>query len=211
MTATPDNESLKTYTEWPQVDFSSFHPGWKNSWGVSIRSEHLRDMINDTPRLSHKIQNQIVNEAAKIVAKLSCKNLVSSEHIHYASIFANAADNNLTYTAGLAWHASSVRYYMNSDYAHHLIEVMGECTIRNALSLYGIIPDSKEYPSIEALPHLIEADGLLCFYNWLRKFPEDIACQLIVLLPPPGENLEVSGDLNEDRCKIVEYILSQQG
>ncbi len=196
--------------EWLSLDFESFHESWQNSWGTTIESEELRELILSVPRLSSKLQDQvIISASSEIIGDRSndAKPFSTQDAELIKSYISLCKNKGFLRKVGLAWNANVIKYHLNGPGSHELIDELGQSAIRTALQYQHVAPYIKEVPDINQLKKRIDGDGLECLLCWVMQFPNNVAVRLAVLLPRPNTKIDENRPEAQTMLSLVDEVV----
>ncbi len=209
MTVNLEQKETEHFEEWLDFGLEKYHPSWRESWGKTILSDELRGAISETPRLSKRIQRQILEEVSERLFPDGVDNDVFPfSDVNLVTNFIDKSARQLSYQVGLIWYANTIKSFLNGEESHSLMEVLGADAIKIALGHSSSSPQHDTEVRIQDLKELAEAEGLRCCLNWVKQFPEYVAVKLAVLLPKPNDNISITGPINDEMVRVVNLVLS---
>ncbi len=196
MTSSAQGGEAEKRTAWLNFPLEQIHETWWTSWGMSIKSDHIRHAIEATPRFATRLKKEMVEAAGRVIYdSVASGNGVNIDRALYRSQldlipkFLDLAGPKLIQQTGLVWHANTIKLQLNGAKGQEILKNMGKEAIRYAL-LFKDIASPSHVQEPHKLPDLIMVDGLASLIIWLRQFPKNMACHLALRLPLPSDEIK---------------------
>ena len=178
---------------------------WKELWGQSIKSKPLRHAIENTPRLSEKIIQEILRTAKKTIKTRTSQDFeITDELLKLIANYTKFTPKILKKRVGLCLLGKKIKDIFNSPQVHDLLKQLTKEEIIYAIERQETSIDHCVV-SYQSLESDLEKIGTYSCLIWLKKFPDEIALPLAVRLPQQiGQIIEIPENI---AAKAVEKVL----